>query len=78
MQIHTHIHTHTRTHRHCSTLLNKSSRRAPNLDLTLDYCGFDCPDEFVVGYGMDYDERYRCLPYVAVLRPEVYTKSSNK
>ena len=38
-----------------------------------DYCGFEVPDEFVVGYGLDYDEKYRNLPYVGVLKPEVYS-----
>ena len=39
----------------------------------MDYCGFRIPNEFVVGYGLDYDERYRNLPVVGVLKPEVYT-----
>ncbi len=52
------------------TLLNKPSRR--QADVTLDYIGFDIPNEFVVGYGLDYGERYRNLPYIGVLRPEVY------
>lgn len=52
------------------TLLDKPSRRV--VDFTPDYVGFEIPDEFVVGYGLDYDERYRTLPYVGVLKPEVY------
>ena len=52
------------------TLLDKPSRR--KVDLVPDYCGTEIPDEFVVGYGLDYDERYRALPYVGVLRPEIY------
>lgn len=52
-------------------LLNKPSRR--EADVTLDYCGFDIPNEFVVGYGLDYAERYRNLRYIGVLRPDVYT-----
>ena len=48
------------------TLLNKPSRRT--VDVVLDYVGFDIPDEFVLGYGLDLDEKYRNLPYVAVLR----------
>jgi len=40
--------------------------------LKTDYCGFDIPDEFVVGYGLDYDNYYRNLPYIGVLRPEAY------
>ena len=54
------------------TLLNKPSRR--RTDVQIDYSGFDIPNEFVVGYGLDYAERYRNLPYVGVLRPEVYTR----
>ena len=52
------------------TLLDKPSRR--KVEFSADYCGAEIPDEFVVGYGLDYDERYRALPYVGVLRPEVY------
>ena len=53
------------------TLLDKPSRRkAP---VKADYVGFVCPDEFIVGYGLDYDERYRNLPYIGVLKPEVYS-----
>lgn len=55
-------------------LLNKPSRR--EADVTIDYSGFDIPNEFVVGYGLDYAERYRNLPYIGVLRPEVYTKET--
>lgn len=54
------------------TLLDKPSRRAKAI--TADYVGFVVPDEFVVGYGLDYDEKYRNLPYVGVLKPEVYEK----
>lgn len=53
------------------TLLDKPSRRVVK-DFTADYEGFDIDDLFVVGYGLDYDERFRNLPYVAVLKPEVY------
>ena len=52
------------------TLLNKSERR--QADVIVDYVGFDIPNEFVVGYGLDYAERYRNLPYIGVLRPAVY------
>ena len=55
-----------------ATLLDKPSRR--KVDLQADYIGFSVPDEFVIGYGLDYDEKYRNLPYVGVLKPEVYTK----
>ncbi len=48
------------------TLLNKPSRRT--IAVSLDYVGFDIPDEFVLGYGLDLDEKYRNLPYVAVLK----------
>lgn len=53
------------------TLLDKPSRR--KVDYTPDYCGLEIPDEFVVGYGLDYAERYRALPYVGILKPEVYS-----
>ncbi len=52
------------------TLLNKSARRVA--DIQPDYCCFEVPDEFVVGYGLDYAEHYRNLPYVGVLKEEVY------
>ena len=55
------------------TLLDKPERRNPNSTITVDYRGFVIPNEFVVGYGLDYDERYRNLPVVGVLKPEVYT-----
>ena len=54
------------------TILSKPSRR--KADITPDYCGFEVPDEFVVGYGLDYDEKYRNLPYVGVLKPQIYQK----
>ena len=53
----------------CS-MLDKPSRRLTNVEV--DYVGFEVPDEFVVGYGLDFAQRYRNLPYVGVLRPEVY------
>lgn len=52
------------------TLLDKPSRR--KADITADYYGFICPDAFIVGYGLDYAERYRNLPYIGVLKPEIY------
>lgn len=52
------------------TLLDKKERR--QVGLAADYVGFEVGDEFVVGYGMDYDEQYRHLPFIGVLRPEVY------
>ena len=54
------------------TLLDKPSRR--EVDFTPDYTGREIPDEFVVGYGLDYAEKYRALPFVGILKPEVYTK----
>ena len=53
-------------------ILDKPERR--KADIHADYLGFQVPDEFVVGYGLDYDEKYRNLPYVGVLKPEVYSK----
>ena len=54
------------------TLLDKPERRNPKVTLTPDYVGFTVPNEFVVGYGLDFDEYYRNLPYVGVLKPEAY------
>ena len=53
-----------------ATLLDKPSRRT--VDFTPDYCGMVVPDEFVVGFGLDYDEKYRNLPYIGILKREVY------
>lgn len=53
----------------CS-LLNKPARR--EIDVKVDYIGFDIPDEFVVGYGLDFDELYRNLPYIAVLKQQAF------
>ena len=55
------------------TLLDKPERRKANI--TADYKGFEIPDEFVVGYGLDYAEHYRNLPYIGVLKPEVYSEA---
>ena len=52
------------------TFLDKPARR--KVDFTPDYCGLVIPDEFVVGYGLDYAEKYRDLPFVGILKPEVY------
>lgn len=54
------------------TLLDKPDRRV--VDVDVEYTGFTIPDEFVVGYGLDYDEKYRNLPYIGVLKPCVYEK----
>merc|ERR1719397_1773812 len=53
------------------TLVRKMTNRR-KIDIKVDYCGFECNDEFLVGYGMDYDELYRTLPCIAILKPEVY------
>ena len=54
-------------------LLDKPARRLVDIDIT--YRGFSIPDQFVVGYGLDYGEFYRNLPFIGVLRPEVYSGS---
>jgi hypoxanthine phosphoribosyltransferase len=54
------------------TLLNKPERR--EVEICLDYVGFNIPNEFVVGYGLDYGELYRNLPYIGVLKQELYTQ----
>lgn len=51
-------------------LLSKPSRR--QIDVPVDWIGFEIPDKFVIGYGLDYDEHYRSLPYIGVLKPEMY------
>ena len=56
----------------CCALLDKPDRR--QVDFSADFVGRQIPDLFVVGYGLDYDERYRNLPYVGVLKPSVYQK----
>ena len=56
------------------TLLDKPERRKPGCTLEADYVGFTIPNAFVVGYGLDYNELYRNLPYIGILKPEVYTK----
>lgn len=54
------------------TLLSKPSRRL--IDVPVDFVGFEVPDEFVVGYGLDFAEEYRNLPFIGVLKEEVYTE----
>ena len=55
-----------------ATLLDKPARREK--PIKADYVGFEVPDEFVVGYGLDYAQQYRNMPYIGVLKPEVYSK----
>lgn len=54
------------------TILNKPERR--EIDIDVDYIGFDIPDEFVVGYGLDYAQKYRNYPFVGVLKRSIYEK----
>ena len=54
------------------TLLDKPVRR--KVPFVPDYIGIEIPDEFVIGYGLDFDEKYRALPYVGILKPEVYSE----
>ncbi|MDO5042621.1 MAG: hypoxanthine phosphoribosyltransferase [Slackia sp.] len=53
-----------------ATLLRKQTDR--QVDIDCKYVGFECPDEFIVGYGLDYAEHYRNLPYIGILKPEIY------
>lgn len=53
-------------------LFDKPSRREADIDA--EYVGFEIPNEFIVGYGLDYNEKYRNLPYVGILKPEIYNK----
>lgn len=53
-------------------LIDKKSRRAVGLEA--DYVGFSIPDQFIVGYGLDYAEKHRNLPYIGILKPEIYSK----
>lgn len=56
------------------TLLDKPERRKPGITLKPEYVGFTIPNEFVVGYGLDFNEQYRNLPYIGILKPEAYEK----
>ena len=56
------------------TLLDKPERRRAGITVRADYTGYVIPNEFVVGYGLDYAEHYRNLPYIGILKPEVYEK----
>jgi hypoxanthine phosphoribosyltransferase len=57
-------------------LLSKPARR--RVDVVIDYHGFEIPDKFVVGYGLDFRQRYRNLPFVGVLKPEMYQENHGK
>ena len=63
------------------SLVDGTDRAAPELGEVLQkyikYTGFECPDGFVVGYGMDYDESYRTLPYVGILKEEMYSGTTD-
>ena len=54
------------------TFLDKPERRRPGVTLVPEYVGYTIPNEFVVGYGLDYNEHYRNLPYIGILKPEIY------
>jgi len=54
----------------CIFIQKKTERR--KVDIKIDFCGFECEDKFIVGYGMDFNERYRNLPIVGVLKPKMY------
>ncbi|MBQ8768121.1 MAG: hypoxanthine phosphoribosyltransferase [Oscillospiraceae bacterium] len=56
------------------TLLDKPSRRNPEVTLKPNWVGFEIPNAFVVGYGLDFNEQYRNLPYIGILKPEVYAE----
>jgi len=58
------------------TLLDKPTRRSA--DIKADIIGFEVPNEFVVGYGLDYNQRYRNLPYIGILKPEIYSQVSEE
>jgi hypoxanthine phosphoribosyltransferase len=64
------LHTRNPTSVRVCTLLSKPSRR--EIQVPLDYVGFEIPDKFVLGYGLDFDEHYRNLPFIGVLKPEMY------
>lgn len=56
------------------TFLDKPERRRPGITVKPEYVGYTIPNEFVVGYGLDFNEHYRNLPYIGILKPEVYEK----
>ena len=70
-----HLATHNPASLRVCTLLDKRARRL--VDVSLDYVGFEIPDEFVVGYGLDYKGEYRNLPFIGILRPELMEEDKN-
>ena len=56
------------------TFLDKPERRRPGITVKPEYVGYTIPNEFVVGYGLDFNEHYRNLPYIGILKPEIYEK----
>ena len=56
------------------TFLDKPERRKPGITLVPEYVGYTIPNEFVVGYGLDFNEHYRNLPFIGILKPEIYEK----
>lgn len=63
----------------CCVLLQKPARLKVRMeDLNVKYTGFEIPDKWVVGYGMDYDEKYRTLPFIGVLKKSIYTKEGEE
>ena len=71
MALHNLIMRHSPASLKICSLLDKPVRR--KVQISADYVGFECPDEFVIGYGLDYAEKYRNLPFVAALKPEIYS-----
>lgn len=69
-----HLHSQQPASVRICTLLDKPARRI--VPIEVDYRGFEIPDKFVVGYGLDYAERYRNLPFIGVLKPEVYRRAT--
>lgn len=61
---------------HLCTFCNKPSRR--KVDVEIDFCGFEVPDEFIVGYGLDYSGLYRELPHVAIIAPSLYGRGNSE
>lgn len=59
-----------------ATLLSKPSRR--EIEVPVDFAGFEVPDEFVIGYGLDFAQQYRNIPFIGVLKPEVYVNTSER